>query len=110
MCFGVYNAAKPLKSVRDIGTFSEYQVQSSTRLFPIPSPKPEYLGLLVSGLTAYSSVLLSANVTSSDTVLVTAAAGGLGQILVQLAKKQGAKVIGTCSTKEKQKQLQVSTT
>jgi prostaglandin reductase 3 len=38
---------------------------------------------------------------SNETVLVTAAAGGAGQIAVQLAKQAGNHVIGTCSSVEK---------
>lgn len=39
--------------------------------------------------------------TKGETILVTAAAGGAGQIAVQLAKQAGNHVIGTCSNEEK---------
>jgi NADPH2:quinone reductase len=39
--------------------------------------------------------------SSGNTALIHAAAGGTGQLLVQIAKRRGARVIGTCSTEEK---------
>lgn len=45
--------------------------------------------------------------TSGETVLVTAAAGGAGQFAVQLAKLAGNHVIGTCSSDDKVAMLKV---
>ena len=42
---------------------------------------------------------------SGETVLITAAAGGVGNWCVQLAKLAGNHVIGTCSTQEKAQEL-----
>lgn len=63
-------------------------------------PKPESLGweeaaglLLVAG-TAYDTLAVT-NVAEGDTVLVHGAAGGVGSVVVQLAKAKGARVIGT---------------
>ncbi|AWS49135.1 alcohol dehydrogenase [Streptosporangium sp. 'caverna'] len=53
-------------------------------------------GLPLAGLTAYQS-LRAAGVGKGDTVLVHAAAGGVGSIAVQLAVAWGARVIGTAS-------------
>ena len=55
----------------------------------------------VQGLTAHYLINDSYDVKRDDWVIIHAAAGGTGQILVQLAKAKGAFVIGTCSTKEK---------
>ncbi len=52
--------------------------------------------VLVQGLTAYM-LLEEAKVKAGDAVLISAAAGGLGSIAVQLAKAKGAKVIGLAS-------------
>ena len=51
---------------------------------------------MVQGLTAYL-VLKEAGVTKGDTVLIAAAAGGLGSLAVQISKKLGAQVIGLAS-------------
>jgi len=52
-------------------------------------------------LTAYHALLTLGQLQSGQTVLIQAAAGGLGTFLVQVAKNVGATVIGTCSTREK---------
>ncbi|MEU5342068.1 medium chain dehydrogenase/reductase family protein [Streptomyces sp. NPDC020766] len=51
--------------------------------------------LIVNGLTAYQMLHRSAKVQAGQTVLVTGAAGGVGSVLVQLARDTGARVIGT---------------
>lgn len=53
--------------------------------------------LIVNGLTAYQMLHAKAKVQAGQTVLVTGAAGGVGSILVQLARNSGAHVIGTAS-------------
>jgi NADPH:quinone reductase len=53
------------------------------------------------GFTAHYLVSSTYQVKAGDTVLVHAAAGGVGLLLVQLAKAKGATVIGTVSTEEK---------
>lgn len=56
---------------------------------------------LLQGLTALTLVRQSYEVQKGDWILVQAAAGGTGALLVQLAKHFGAKVIGTTSSAEK---------
>lgn len=82
------------------GAFAEYVKASEKTLIPIPTADPKYLVCLVSGLTAYLS-LDQIVINQGEKVLVTAAAGGLGQIVVQYAKSKGAFVIGTCSSEDK---------
>ncbi|RZS29769.1 NADPH2:quinone reductase [Herbihabitans rhizosphaerae] len=55
------------------------------------------------GLTAHYLVTSTYPIAEGDTVLVHAAAGGVGLLLVQLAKARGARVIGTVSTVDKEK-------
>lgn len=55
----------------------------------------------IQGLTAYHALHDVARVRAGETVLVHAAAGGVGQWLVQLAVRAGARVFGTCSTPAK---------
>jgi NADPH:quinone reductase len=57
---------------------------------------------MLQGLTAHYLVTSSYAVKPGDTVLVHAAAGGVGLLLIQLAKARGGKVIGTVSTEEKE--------
>ena len=68
---------------------------------------PEDIGLdqacalMVQGLTAHYLTTDAYAVKAGDTILVHGAAGGLGQLLVQLCKRAGATVIGTCSQHKK---------
>ena len=58
---------------------------------------------MLQGMTAHYLIHSTFAVNSRDTVLVHAAAGGVGLLLVQLAHNLGARVIGTVSTEEKAK-------
>jgi NADPH2:quinone reductase len=57
---------------------------------------------LLQGVTAHYLVASTYEVKPGDDILVHAAAGGVGLLLVQLAKARGARVIGTVSTAEKE--------
>ncbi|XP_027623921.1 prostaglandin reductase 3 isoform X2 [Tupaia chinensis] len=83
------------------GSFAEYTVVPAHVAVQVPTVKPEYLTLLVSGTTAYISLKELGGLSEGKTVLVTAAAGGTGQFAVQLSKKAKCHVIGTCSSDEK---------
>ncbi|XP_057689810.1 prostaglandin reductase 3-like [Corythoichthys intestinalis] len=83
------------------GAFAEYTVVPAKESVPVPSVKPEFLTLLVSGATAYIALKRLGDLAKGKTVLVTAAAGGTGQFAVQFAKQAGCHVIGTCSSDEK---------
>ena len=83
------------------GFFAEYTVVPAKEAVPLPSVKPEFLTLMVSGATAYISLKNLGGLSEGKKVLVTAAAGGTGQFAVQLAKKAKCHVIGTCSSDEK---------
>jgi NADPH2:quinone reductase len=56
---------------------------------------------MIQGMTAHYLALSTYPLTQGDTALVHAAGGGTGQLLVQIAKRRGARVIGTVSTEEK---------
>ncbi len=57
--------------------------------------------ILLQGLTAHALVHRCARLEPDETVVVEAAAGGTGSLAVQLAKRQGARVIGLASSPEK---------
>lgn len=59
--------------------------------------------VLLQGLTAHYLAKDSYEITANDTILVHAAAGGVGQNLIQIGKLLGAKVIGLTSSAEKSK-------
>lgn len=57
------------------------------------------LGML--GLTAYAGVVLQCAPVSGETVVISAASGGVGQLAGQFARQRGARVVGIASRKEK---------
>lgn len=59
------------------------------------------LGML--GLTAYAGMVLQCAPTAGETVVVSAASGGVGQIAGQLAKLRGCRVVGIAGKPEKQR-------
>jgi NADPH:quinone reductase-like Zn-dependent oxidoreductase len=77
---------------------AEYVVAEARNLTPKPAGIPwEVAGsLAVAGSTAYAAVH-AVSLKPGDTVAVSAAAGGVGSIAVQLARRAGAKVIGIAS-------------
>jgi NADPH:quinone reductase-like Zn-dependent oxidoreductase len=54
-------------------------------------------GLPLAGLTAYQALVKALLIAEGETVLIHAAAGGVGSLAVQIAKAYGARVIGTAS-------------
>ncbi|GCE76623.1 NADP-dependent oxidoreductase [Cellulomonas biazotea] len=80
------------------GTFAEYVSAPVRTLARKPSSLTfeEAAAVPLAGLTAYQSIR-RAGVTSGQTVLVHAAAGGVGGFAVQIAKALGARVLGTAS-------------
>ena len=67
-----------------------------------PAPISYYLGLLgMPGLTAYFGLLDICQPKAGETVVVSGAAGAVGMVVGQLAKIQGARVIGTAGSDEK---------
>jgi hypothetical protein len=93
--------------VLTFGGFGEYVYYLEKRTFAIPKATPEIVALAVGGLTASIALEVVGRMTSGETVLVTAAAGGTGQFAVQLAKLAGNHVIGTCGSEEKAALLKV---
>ncbi|KAJ3326153.1 NADPH:quinone reductase [Boothiomyces sp. JEL0866] len=85
------------------GTYSEYTAAEKSSTIKIPDNVSFQLGaaVLLQGLTAVSLTRMVHPVQSGQTVLIHAAAGGTGQVLVQLCRLYGATVIGTVSTQAK---------
>ncbi|TDV36044.1 NADPH2:quinone reductase [Actinophytocola oryzae] len=86
------------------GSYAQRVVVPATAAFKVPEGVEDEVAAaaMLQGLTAHYLVTATYAVKPGDTVLVHAAAGGAGLLLVQLAKYRGAKVIGTVSTPEKE--------
>jgi len=82
----------------DRASQAEYAVVEAQHLTPKPAAVPwEVAGaLFVAGATAYAAVR-AVSLTEGDTLVVSGAAGGVGSLVVQLARRAGATVIGLAS-------------
>src|SRR5512136_1077718 len=85
------------------GAYVEQHVVATWRLVPIPNAvsTQQAAAVMLQGLTAHYLCSSTYPLRPGDTALVHAAAGGVGLLLVQIAKRCGARVIGTVSTEEK---------
>lgn len=89
--------------------YAEYALAPEALTFAIPEGIDDgtALALLLQGLTAWHLYRTSARVRPGESVVVIAAAGGVGSLAVQLGKPMGAgRVIGTASTPEKRELAQ----
>lgn len=85
------------------GSYAEYTSVPEGKAAKLPEgvTTKEGASLMLQGLTAHSFTRTTFPVNSSHTILVHAGAGGLGQLLIQIAKHLGAKVITTVSSEQK---------
>jgi len=88
-----------------IGAYAEYAVVAADRLIPVPASVDSRTAAAVTlqGMTAQYLATSTYPLKHGDTALIHAAAGGVGLLLVQVAKMKGARVFGTVSTPEKAK-------
>lgn len=87
-----------------MGSYAEHVLVKSTVAVKVPDGVDDETAAasMLQGLTAHYLVTSTYPARPVDTVLVHAAAGGVGLLLVQLAKARGARVIGTVSTSDKE--------
>lgn len=85
------------------GSYAEYAVVPTWRLVPVPDAVSfeQAAALMLQGSTAHYLSRSAYPLQPGDVCLVHAGAGGVGQILIQLAKLQGATVIATVGSPEK---------
>lgn len=85
------------------GAYAEKAAVAADRLVKIPGGVSfeQAAALMLQGMTAHYLVKSTYPLRSGDTCLIHAAAGGVGQLLVQMAKMIGAAVIATAGSDEK---------
>jgi NADPH:quinone reductase len=85
------------------GAYAEFAIAKAAQLVPLPDTISfeQAAAVLLQGMTAHYLTRSTYPLKPGDTALIHAAAGGVGQLLVQIAKKLGAQVIATVSTEEK---------
>jgi NADPH:quinone reductase len=86
-----------------VGSYAEYAAVPAARLVKMPEGIDAQAGAaaMLQGMTAHYLSTSTYPLQSGDTALVHAAAGGVGLLLIQMAKRAGARVLGTVSTTEK---------
>jgi NADPH2:quinone reductase len=85
------------------GGYADYALVPAAKLVPVPDAisLEQAAAVMLQGMTAHYLAMSTYPLKPGDTVLVHAAAGGVGLLLVQMAKKSGATVIATVSSAEK---------
>jgi len=86
-----------------LGSYAEYLAAPEEHLVPVPSSisDEQAAAAMVHGLTAHYLVNDAHRLQAGETALVHAAAGGVGLLVVQMARAVGARVIGTASSEQK---------
>lgn len=89
--------------VHEIGSYAEYALTNAEHLILLPEGLSFEQGAAfpLQGMTAHYLLHEFRKINGNDTILIHAAAGGMGLLLVQWAKHLGARVLGTVSTEEK---------
>lgn len=88
-----------------LGSYAEYAAVPAEKLVKVPSgiSDEQAAAAMLQGMTAHYLVYSTYALKKGETALIHAAAGGVGLLLVQMAKNIGARVIGTAGTDEKAK-------
>ena len=85
------------------GSYAEFRIVPAARLIALPAGIDERTAasMMIRGMTARSLLYEAYKVQPGDTIVIHAAAGGVGLIMCQWAKHLGATVIGTVSSDDK---------
>ncbi len=92
----------------NMGAYAEYALVNAWQLVKLPDGIDFQMAaaVLLQGMTAHYLVFSTFPLRSGETAVVHAAAGGVGLLLVQIAKMAGARVIATAGTEEKSQLVQ----
>jgi len=85
------------------GAYAELAVAKANRVMKLPDAVPTEIGaaVMLQGLTAHYLTTTTYPLERGDRCLIHAAAGGVGLLFCQMAKRRGAWLVGTTSTDEK---------
>lgn len=95
---GPIEVGQEVVAYRVVGGWADHVIAKAENVFPKPAPLsfPAAANLLLAG-TAAGHLVQATGVRDGDVVLVHGASGGVGTLVVQLARLAGARVIGTTS-------------
>ena len=100
----LFNPGDRVAYAGEMGSYAELAAVPAERLVPLPDEVDSEMGAaaMLQGMTAHYLAHSTFPLGQGHTALVHAAAGGVGLLLVQMARRAGARVIGTVSTEEKE--------
>lgn len=81
--------------------YREYLCLPASEAIPVAAASPEILTLIPTGISALVALEQVAELRPGETIVISAAAGGLGHLLVQLARLKGAHVVALAGSEEK---------
>ena len=86
-----------------LGSYAEFAAVPAWKLAPLPASLDFKAGaaIMLQGMTAHYLCYSTYVLRAGDVALVHAGAGGVGQLLIQIARRAGAKVVATVGTPEK---------
>ena len=98
-----FEAGDVVVSVSVLGSYAEYALVPAASLVKVPPglTMEQAAAAMMQGMTAHYLSHSTFPLTSDSTALIHAAAGGVGLLLTQMARRIGARVIATVSTEEK---------
>lgn len=83
------------------GGYRLWLVDEAEGFLKIPSAEARYVALRTSAVSALLALEKAGGMSSGEAVVITAAAGGMGQFLVQFARMAGNTVVGICGSPQK---------
>ncbi len=86
-----------------MGAYAEYAIVPTSRLVPVPAGVSieQAAAVMLQGMTAHYLAMSTYPLKPGDIALVHAGSGGVGQLLIQIAKRMGARVIATVGSADK---------
>src|ERR1035438_10087711 len=98
-----FEAGDAVASVSVLGSYAEYALVSAASLVKVPAglTMEQAAAAMLQGMTAHYLAYSTYPLKPGETALVHAGAGGVGLLLTQIAKRLGARVITTVSTRAK---------
>lgn len=81
--------------------YRQWNISAASDFYKVPDARPEWLVLASTGVSAYVALHHIGDIKRGETVAISAAAGGLGHLLVQIAKNLDCHVIAICGGEKK---------
>jgi NADPH-dependent curcumin reductase CurA len=88
-------------TTRFSGGYRERNIGPAAHFVAVPDTRPEWMVLGSTGVSAWLALERIGQVADGETVAISAAAGGLGHLMVQLAKRRGCRVVAVCGGADK---------